>query len=635
MFENLSKKLFATLLILSVSMVHVSAEDDNNLSDTQLHAVMGIITNLILNSPNAKEIALIKIEAYASSGGSSATPTIGDYQNANVVGVDTQKLSAMNEAVASALPTQVDTQVELQAIVDGLIVHNGTTYGTVISPYTGIVWLDRNLGAERRCTTFDDAQCYGDYYQWGRNFDGHEDLVSGTTDIQAIDVNDVGHEDFITADNTYDYDWGNTADSSGVIRVSHWSTTDGSSVCPADFRVPTLDEFKAELFDSGSANIQNRDNAYDSFLKLPSAGLRNRYDGSMTEQGEVGLVWTISLEHTGAYAPYWKSSNVGWIDYYRSRANGKTVRCLKDYPDTTPPIFTSDDNTTVAENQTSAITLIATDANVIIYSIFGGESDSFDLNATTGVVTFKVAPDFETLAIYTFTAKATDASGNEVTQGITIEIEDVDEFIVYNGTTYGTVISPFTGKEWLDRNLGAERVCMSFDDAQCYGDYYQWGRNHDGHQERNSTTTSTQAADINNAGLNYVINSIDWASVDSDGSQRMVNWSATNGASVCPTGYRVPTLTEILYETTLASTPVNGHLDAFDNFLKLPSAGYRRDNGAMRNEGSAGYLWSSTNELPPSYASPGHSDYLYFTGGVADYAYLGRTYGFSVRCVKD
>jgi len=99
----------------------------------------------------------------------------------------------------------------------------------------------------------------------------------------------------------------------------------------------------------------------------------------------------------------------------------------------------------------------------------------------------------------------------------------------------------------------------------------------------------------------------------------------------------MPTLTEVLYETTLASTPVTDNAGAFANFLKFPSAGYRAyDNGSMRNVDQMGYVWSSSNDLGPANgASDGHSDYLYFGGGVADDAYIGRTYGFSVRCIED
>jgi hypothetical protein len=56
----------------------------------------------------------------------------------------------------------------------------------------------------------------------------------------------------------------------------------------------------------------------------------------------------------------------------------------------------------------------------------------------------------------------------------------------FNGLTYGLVLSPDTGRVWLDRNLGASQVCTSVTDTACYGDLYQWGRAKDGHESRDS-----------------------------------------------------------------------------------------------------------------------------------------------------
>ena len=95
----------------------------------------------------------------------------------------------------------------------------------------------------------------------------------------------------------------------------------------------------------------------------------------------------------------------------------------------------------------------------------------------------------------------------------------VSETVTFNFLTYKTVKSPYTGKIWLDRNLGATQACVTLEDTACFGDYYQWGRSFDGHQIKTSTTTSTRAADINNAGTLFIMNSAyDWATTDSDGS---------------------------------------------------------------------------------------------------------------------
>jgi len=49
----------------------------------------------------------------------------------------------------------------------------------------------------------------------------------------------------------------------------------GSSVCPVGYRVPIRGELGEGLFDTGSAEIENRDDAFNGFLKFPSAGHRS------------------------------------------------------------------------------------------------------------------------------------------------------------------------------------------------------------------------------------------------------------------------------------------------------------------------------------------------------------------------
>jgi len=60
----------------------------------------------------------------------------------------------------------------------------------------------------------------------------------------------------------------------------------------------------------------------------------------------------------------------------------------------------------------------------------------------------------------------------------------------FNGLTYQLVTNPTTGRVWLDRNLGATQVATSSADSAAYGWLYQWGRGSDGHQLRDSGTTS-------------------------------------------------------------------------------------------------------------------------------------------------
>jgi len=171
------------------------------------------------------------------------------------------------------------------------MIHNGTRYGTVVSPKTGRVWLDRNLGAERVCTAYNDTRCYGDYYQWGRGYDGHQDPYSEVTQAKATDFQDPGYK-FVT----YNDDWIAYPDTDEAnkkyadIRSATWSKTDGSSICPRGFRVPTqneLDNVRDITKGNGSTIL---DGMVNSFLKLPAPGRRNHRERGKADVEEAGEV---------------------------------------------------------------------------------------------------------------------------------------------------------------------------------------------------------------------------------------------------------------------------------------------------------------------------------------------------------
>ncbi|MDD2697926.1 MAG: FISUMP domain-containing protein [Arcobacteraceae bacterium] len=198
--------------------------------------------------------------------------------------------------------------------------------------------------------------------------------------------------------------------------------------------------------------------------------------------------------------------------------------------------------------------------------------------------------------------------------------------LTWNTKTYKTILSQTTNKVWLDRNLGATQVCTSSTDTACYGDYYQWGRETDGHQVSNSVTTGTLENDLNTTGnSSFILNNsgtYDWTTLDSNGSLRSANWSKTDESSVCPVGYRVPTEAELTAET------ISNSADAFTK-LKLPSAGYRYgDSGSLYSQGSWGGIWSSS----PDGSSSKH---LYFGSSDVGWEFVTRAYGSSVRCIKN
>ena len=99
-----------------------------------------------------------------------------------------------------------------------------------------------------------------------------------------------------------------------------------------------------------------------------------------------------------------------------------------------PPVFTSPATATVPENQTLAYTAVATDADgdPLSYSLSGTDAARFTIDATTGVVSFRQAPDFETPGdaggnnVYDIIVTATDGI-NETTRSVAITVTDENE----------------------------------------------------------------------------------------------------------------------------------------------------------------------------------------------------------------
>ena len=279
---------------------------------------------------------------------------------------------------------------------------------------------------------------------------------------------------------------------------------------------------------------------------------------------------------------------------------------------------------TTDENVALGITLSATDgdSDPLTYTVVALPTNGA-ISGTLPNLTY--TPTAYYYGSDSFSFKVNDGTIDSATVIVSITVNDDPATVVHNEIAYGVVTSPYTGEVWLDRNLGASQVCAAHNDPACYGDYYQWGRNFDGHQESNSTTTTTQVADVNNAGTDFIID-LDWTAFDGNGALRATNWSKTDGSSVCPIEYRVPTITELEAET-LDEGMSNG-ADAFSNFLKLPSAGYREyTDAAMNGEGSGGYIWSSSV----------NSSITYLIGFSVASSHMGddyRAYGLSVRCIK-
>lgn len=194
------------------------------------------------------------------------------------------------------------------------------------------------------------------------------------------------------------------------------------------------------------------------------------------------------------------------------------------------------------------------------------------------------------------------------------------------------VTNPTTGKTWMDRNLGASQVATAKDDANSFGDLFQWGRFADGHQCRTSNTTTTLSDSDMPGHSDFIIRTASVAPNDWRSPQNDNFWQGVSGINnPCPSGYRLPTKAEL--EAERVSWGTNSPAGAMASPLKLPLPGFRNNAtfnaGTITSAGAVGTYWSSTvNSI--------NADRLYiYNAGAYTNSPTYRLQGSSVRCIKD
>lgn len=195
------------------------------------------------------------------------------------------------------------------------------------------------------------------------------------------------------------------------------------------------------------------------------------------------------------------------------------------------------------------------------------------------------------------------------------------------------------GNIWLQQNLGSTAIATAMNDEAAYGDLYQWGRWADGHQKRDSET-STAAAEPNNprgaremAGK-FLTSSPSWW----DTRELTDTWKADNAESVTETdgcdpckalgqGWQLPTQEN--WTTLVSAESITSAATGFASNLKLAATGYRSNtNGGFTYVGERGYYWSSGT-------SNTGGRFIYLSTTIANTSSgAPRGQGAAIRCVK-
>jgi uncharacterized protein (TIGR02145 family) len=503
----------------------------------------------------------------------------------------------------------------------------------VTNPITGKTWMDRNLGASQVATSANDLAAYGDLYQWGRGSDGHQCRNSNiTTTLSSTDQ--PNNNNFI-ASMTPPRDWRNPQNN------SLWQGINGiNNPCPSGYRIPTIIELEAEKSTWTSGD------PFATPLKLPRAG-RRMYNNVLWM--DDAYYWSSTILNS-LYSEYvFNSNGVNAMNFYY-RAVGMSVRCIKD-----ASVIIGTIGAINCSSVTNVGTLIQGTAasgvsSSVSYTGGNGGSHSGQIVTSTGVTGLTATLAAGTFAngngtleytisgtpISSGTASfAINIGGQTCTLSISVANNLVGQypvgsvFCASGPTAIVDVTNPVTGKTWMDRNLGASQAATSISDALAYGDLYQWGRGSDGHQCRNSGTTTVLSSTNQPNNANFIeSNSTPFSWLI---PQQLNLWQGVNGINnPCPIGYRLPTRTEFWNEKLSwvgMETDIN-----FTSPLKLSYGGERWGVG-VSNATTTGRYYTSTTR---TYTSTSQVDSwtMKLVDNTAESVVEHRR-GCSVRCIKD
>ena len=306
-----------TVTATNANGISAASSASNSVTPVVPSTVPGAPTIGTATAGNAQ--ATVTFTAPVSNGGSAITSYTATSTPGSFTGTLTQAGSGtITVAGLTNLTAYTFTVTASNAVGTGAASapSNSVIPGTVTSADSRI-WMDRNLGATQVATSSTDVAAYGNLYQWGRAADGHQFRTSGTTSTLSI-TDTPGHANFILAPNT-PFDWRNGQN------VSLWQGLTGTNnPCPSGFRIPTNDEFIAEI---ATWSAKSPEGAFASPLKLPMAGIRYN-SGSLSGVGSIGYYWSSTVSGTISLYLVFYVSNAYTTN--NDRASGLSVRCIKD-----------------------------------------------------------------------------------------------------------------------------------------------------------------------------------------------------------------------------------------------------------------------------------------------------------------
>jgi len=249
-----------------------------------------------------------------------------------------------------------------------------------------------------------------------------------------------------------------------------------------------------------------------------------------------------------------------------------------------------------------------------------------------------------------------NAQENE-TAGNTVGDTGKVHFTYQNETVSYTTVRAADGYEWLQQNLGSSAVATAINDANAYGDYFQWGRWDDGHQLKDSETSTDYPTPNNPIGLGegtnlfYIGGGSPWGANyegwfanpeqnDTWEAKNLSEVTANNGMDPCKAigeNWEIPSEADydnVFQKENIFPSPdgtSNGITRAFNSNLKFAGAGARKDDSWSFVDTRA-YLWTKTASENPNFYR-----YVYlgtYAGSSTGFGGDTKSHGYNVRCVN-
>ena len=234
------KKIVSLLLFVSLSVGYVSAEENHNLTDTQLHAFLGIITNFILSDVDSDGDGVLDSQDAFPHDATESVDTDGDGIGNNADSDDDNDgLSDADEATYSTNPLLIDTDGDGSS--DGDEIAQGSdpldVSSTLDDTYFKITVKIEDNGAKDYSKSFvipvDSVNSYN--YTVDCNNDGIDEAI-GMTENYTCEYGSNGVYTIVIKDNSgtrdgfphiYFYDG---IDNNKLVGINQWGTMRWSSM---------------------------------------------------------------------------------------------------------------------------------------------------------------------------------------------------------------------------------------------------------------------------------------------------------------------------------------------------------------------------------------------------------------------